>query len=139
MSYRPGLYLSLLIMVIHGFALGLDWYGSIPTFDVYMHFSGGLAMGLIALALRASGSRTLRGSTPWWMSAIFVIGFVALIGVLWEFHEFVLDLLSKDLKAAHAQASLGDTMADLFFDLLGGTVAVVGAPVFSRFFGRQSR
>lgn len=44
---------------------------------------------------------------------IFVLGFSALIGVLWEFNEFIFDSIGD----------LVDTIEDLFLDLFGGLVA----------------
>ncbi|GEM_PF-5153982 len=56
------------------------------------------------------------------LNFIFAISFVALIGVLWEFYEFLTDVLLPIMPILHpviAQPSLADTMADFFFDLLG--------------------
>ena len=56
--------------------------------------------------------------------ALVVLSFVALVGVLWEFHEFVADLYIRN-RAWVTQAGVGDTMGDLLSDILGGTMAVV--------------
>ena len=55
---------------------------------------------------------------------ILIVSFAVFIGVLWEFFEFLFDVfLSSKGYFAAAQQGTGDTMSDLFFDLLGGFVA----------------
>lgn len=60
------------------------------------------------------------------MTIIDCLSFVALVGVLWEFFEFGYDVFisSKGYSGA-LQQGVGDTMSDLFFDLLGGLVFLV--------------
>jgi uncharacterized membrane protein YjdF len=60
------------------------------------------------------------------MTIIDYLSFVALVGVLWEFFEFGYDVFisSKGYFMA-AQEGVGDTMSDLFFDLLGGLLCLV--------------
>gem|GEM_PF-1613175 len=55
---------------------------------------------------------------------VLMLGFVALIGVLWEFYEFLHDFyLLTGGKISVFQNSFADTIKDLFFDLVGGTTA----------------
>ena len=49
---------------------------------------------------------------------IMALGFVALVGVLWELYEFGLDY--SGLFPFKSQQGLQDTMLDLFWDLAGG-------------------
>ncbi len=56
-------------------------------------------------------------------SFIIFIGFVALTGVLWEFFELVLDRYLIHNGYSFLPGVYEDTLSDLFFDLLGGTIA----------------
>lgn len=56
--------------------------------------------------------------------ALVIVSFVAFVGVLWEFHEFVADIYIRN-RAWVTQAGVGDTMLDLLSDILGGTIAVI--------------
>ena len=64
---------------------------------------------------------------------IIILSFVALIGIFWEFYEFLSDffLSSKNYTQIFQQGA-ADTMGDLFFDLLGGTVLSLAFKLFSR-------
>lgn len=118
------------MLILHGIALVGDLYYLIPWFDSVMHTIGGLAVGLVALAWwdKVVEKITLRPSVtlpPALISFLFTLGIVAIVGIVWEWHEFILDALAHDVNRQPAQPSTFDTMADFFFDLLGGTLAFV--------------
>lgn len=54
------------------------------------------------------------------MDVAAILAFVALIGVFWEFFEFISDFLIKSKHSGLFQAGAADTLGDLFFDLVGG-------------------
>lgn len=55
------------------------------------------------------------------ISLVIVLSFTALIGVLLEFTEFFYDIfISSRGYSGFLQLGAADTIADLFFDLLGG-------------------
>ena len=56
--------------------------------------------------------------------ALFVatIGIVALIGVLWEFFELILDRYIIHTGFTYLPNVFEDTLLDLFWDLAGGTI-----------------
>lgn len=89
-----------------------------------MHFLGGFWVG--ALAVRFFN---LPGKMPVDSSTIFVIflvlSAVSLVGILWEFSEFIFDQFSffGHNPRLLQQQGVADTMSDLFFDLLGGLSA----------------
>lgn len=123
-----------LILAIHVVALLSGWYEFHRWFDIPMHFAGGVAIGLLVLAGfevcidKLSFARTIR---TFWQTIIYglgVLGLVALVGVAWEWYEFIFDTIAVQLSAnvMPAQMGLGDTMADLFLDLSGGLVAFLG-------------
>jgi hypothetical protein len=115
------------VMAVHAVLLYLHAYSVWPDIDVPMHFSGGFAMGLLALAIFSAGHAKSKGqgSHAWYIKPLFVVGFVALVAVLWEFHEFLLDVwFVQNGSWEKTQISLADTMGDLFFGLLGGLAAL---------------
>lgn len=66
----------------------------------------------------------------------FLLVFILAVGVIWELAEFGVDLATQTLEvdAALAQHGIGDTVGDLFFDLLGGIVAAtIGASYLTGF------
>ncbi|MEK7451744.1 MAG: hypothetical protein AAB664_00225, partial [Patescibacteria group bacterium] len=66
-----------------------DLYGSHPNIDIPMHLLGGFSIGLLGISLYHIAVK--KQKLPRWFYVLFVIGFVLLVGVLWEFHEWVLD------------------------------------------------
>ncbi len=129
-SYRQAATTIGWVLFFH--ALGMlalySWY---PYFDVPMHFGGGVAMGVLALALWDHHIRSITFSVknPWVKHIFFalcILGFVGLVGIAWEWFEFGLDeFFTVRNNWGLAQAGLSDTMADLFLDLLGGLVVVL--------------
>lgn len=119
----------LLVLIAHAVGLLFDLYSLITWYDVPMHAGGGLAMGALGLAIWHEGIEdvTFKGALQrhlkWWLVPGVILGFVALIGVFWEVHEWLLDELIGGVYLR--QASVADTMADFIFDLLGGTVALL--------------
>lgn len=64
---------------------------------------------------------------------IVILSLVALIGIFWEFYEFLNDFfLSSKNYTQIFQQSAADTIGDLFFDLLGGTVFISVYKLFPR-------
>jgi len=70
----------------------------------------------------ASNYHTKR--SPVWYHYTFVVGFAMLIGVAWEFHEYIFDqTINVWYNLSQSQLSLGDTMKDFLMDWLGATTA----------------
>lgn len=116
------------MLLAHGVAMAGELYYLLPWFDAVMHTFGGLAVGLVALACwhLAVEKVTLRPQvtlSPTVITLLFTLGIVAIIGIVWEWHEFALDALANNLERLPAQPSTFDTMSDFFFDLLGGGLA----------------
>lgn len=105
-----------------------NWY---HWYDIPMHIGGGIAMGILALALwnilvKSVVLRTKKKWATFFPKIFFVLGFVGLIGIGWEWFEFLFDtLFSVRLSWGIAQTSVADTMADLFCDLVGGLIGVL--------------
>ncbi|MCR4312432.1 MAG: hypothetical protein NUV56_04065 [Candidatus Uhrbacteria bacterium] len=130
------------ILVIHVVAVLRDLYGTVQWFDIPMHWFGGFSMAFLGLAVWMSFVRTfhVEGKGPFGKRADmlvrlgWVMGFVAVVGIGWEWFEFLCDQIFPTLVPAYrsAQPNLGDTMADLFFDLFGGVVGYVFARHYDR-------
>ncbi len=105
-----------------------SWY---PYYDVPMHFGGGVAMAVLALALWDHVVLDVRFKLKQeWLSKVFfagvVLGFVGLIGIGWEWMEFILAELTRvNSWSGLVQMGLGDSLADLFFDLLGALCVIL--------------
>ena len=111
--------LSILILIgIFGYTGGVwggAWY--LESGNSYFHFVGGFFIALLVASYYASEFGKL--SQPFRLFAL--LGIVIGIGVLWEFHEFVLG----QLIGVSLQGDLADTIKDLFLDTLGGLIAAL--------------
>lgn len=106
--------------------LGAEWlYDTWLWFDIVMHFLGGVVAAVIAMALwdanvKSVALRTKKPLVRWAFFATCIVSFGAFVGVGWEWFEFIFSQLT-DIPGAwgFGQPGLGDTMADLFCDILG--------------------
>lgn len=128
MTFKRASVITGIVLLFHGIGLLFHLYWVFPWYDIPLHFGGGLAMGAFGIALWHQGIEHVtfktmleRHLSPW-LVPLFVIGFVALIGVLWEMHEFLLDVA---IGGVARQADVADTMADLFNDIAGGLLALL--------------
>ena len=126
MSYRnkQGLFVALFLyafLALYWIMLLAGWHETIWWFDDLLHFLGGFwVAALFGYLINRWGLTSI--DNKFWLKLLLGLGFVALVGILWEFHEFIADwFLQKPLM----QEGIGDTMSDLFFDLLGGSVFIV--------------
>lgn len=113
------IFLILCLLFILGYTgeyWGGTWY--FDTGNTYFHFVGGLFIGLLI----ASYYSTQLGKLSQPLRLFCILGMVMGVGVLWEFHEFVLDHIFNTLKF---QGDLADTMQDLLMDSLGGISATL--------------
>ena len=122
---RPLFFLMLLIFTANSLALAFHWYYSIWWFDMLMHFLGGLWEGLFFIWFFSSpdiGESLRLSPEPKNFTRLITktVLFVLLIGVLWEFFEFFTNnYIGSD------PFNILDTVSDIFFDLAGGTFAVL--------------
>ncbi|MEK7632323.1 MAG: hypothetical protein AAB473_00850 [Patescibacteria group bacterium] len=122
------------VIVVHILAIGMGWYGGVSWFDVPMHFFGGYVMALLGLAVWGwillhveIRTKTLAFS-PYArliLEGVFVVGFALLVGVAWEWYEFLFDQFATSFvqKFGVAQMGLPDTMDDLLNDTIGALTA----------------
>lgn len=111
---------SLLIILAILFVLGYTggWWGGAWYFErgnTYFHFAGGLFMGLLVASYYRSEFGKLSQPFRFFCLLAIVMG----IGVLWEFHEYVLSRIA----GASFMGDLADTMKDLLMDTFGGIIS----------------
>lgn len=107
----------LIVLAANFLGLGFDWFEKFPWFDGLLHLSGGALMAMLffwyfnPVRLQASSLN----------KAILAFSFVALVGVLWEFAEitFLNSFVANLYQSVKVEATLFDTLADLFLDLVG--------------------
>ena len=113
----------ILIVVAHGWALSSSAYFYVWWLDSVLHFSGGFWLAALAIFVLVSREKIYSSEHPFFLFFI-AMSFVALMGMLWEFSEYGLDLFFGRVGQTTAlQQGLKDTMSDLFFDLAGGFLA----------------
>ena len=111
------------------------WYFTVWWFDIPMHLAGGAWVGVLFLYLfgeRFPAAFDIKKNAV--ATALFLLGFTALVGIGWEVYEYIFDafVLRAYPLLGRAQASVADTVADLVNDLIGGgttlTVWLYGRP-----------
>jgi len=118
--------LAIAIALIHSVAVFYNWYWRFLWIDVPMHFLGGVLAAIIFIWLCEKLPGHFGLSRNFFITALAVLSFTALVGVLWEFSEFVYDvIISSRGWGALAGQGARDMIEDLFFDLLGGLAVVV--------------
>lgn len=97
---------------------GWYYYPRLTWVDIPMHFWGGLVAGIWAYLVFIKNR-----SYSFIEEVLIVLGIVALVGVGWEFFEWILDhILSRWYIFPRNQPSVDDVLGDLLMDLLGGVV-----------------
>ncbi len=113
----------LLVIGVHYLGMHFDWYEAFVWFDIPMHIAGGAVIGLLAMATwgtqikKITFTNTASPIIVHSFKLIWVLGCVALVGIGWEWYEYVF--------AGYSQASVADTLADLYFDLLGALLMFI--------------
>ena len=115
--------LGAVLIVAHLVAVITQWYHTHPWIDIPQHFFGGVFAALIFYWITYRFPRFFKLIPSFPVPLILVLSWTAFLGVLFEFTEFIYDLVIFDsLSLGNFPTQLGvrDTMGDLFFDLIGG-------------------
>jgi uncharacterized membrane protein YjdF len=112
-GFIAGVFLLCLLLIFTGVA------GDYEILDIPLHFLGGFGWGLVAILLI---KRTNVTNLPKWFTLVFTIGLVLIVGTLWEFAEYLLELAVGDSQYL-TPLTLRDTLADLLNDSLGAITA----------------
>jgi hypothetical protein len=122
------------LLIVHVIAIAFNLYDKVQWIDSPMHFLGGVSVGLMGVGiLFLYGEKNPKSSIPLFIKVIFVLGVVALVGIAWEWYEYLLDhvVFTRELIGL-SQPSIADTLLDLFFDLLGGGVVITAHELIKR-------
>lgn len=127
MYARPAKMLLVLLLAVilaaHVWAMANSGYFYVWWLDIVLHFAGGfwLAAIVIFFFLEKHSSEFPKRRD---LSFLILVSMVSLGGILWEFFEFGYDVFfARPPVLPLAQLGQGDTMGDLFLDLLGAGVA----------------
>ncbi len=119
---KASLSLGALLLFTHFINSVNDWYHTTPWVDIPQHIGAGILAALVFYWLSYYFRDSLNLNRSPRFTIFLVLGWTALLGVSWEFYEFMHDeiVMFFGLKFHLAQLSNFDTMKDLFDDLFGG-------------------
>lgn len=119
--------LGVLLLFTHFINSANNWYRETPWVDIPQHIGAGVLAALVFYWLSYYFRDSLNLSRSPRLTIFLVLGWTALLGVSWEFYEFIHDeiVVSFGLKFQLAQLSNFDTMKDLLDDLLGGLALAI--------------
>lgn len=115
--------LAYYLFLIPAMVLGIDFelYRTIPPMDKVVH----TASGVLSAFAASSFLRQTTGTKKLWFVGIFMMGFVALMAVLWECFEFFVDqAFGGHMQQLHT-VGVSDTMWDMIVALIGGAVVTM--------------
>ncbi|MBR3263893.1 DUF2238 domain-containing protein [Candidatus Saccharibacteria bacterium] len=116
--------LAYLLFIIPAMVVGIDFdvYKIIYPFDKIVHTLSGVltAFGAREIIDQASGK-----PDEMWFKALFSMAFVALIAVLWECFEFLMDQVTGTNMQELIAPGIADTMFDMIVALVGGVIGTV--------------
>jgi hypothetical protein len=99
-----------------------NFYDLYPWIDIPMHFLGGFSVAyMIVLFLRFWKEEKLITINSKIIFILIIVCAVSFIAVLWEFWEYLMDLIFK----TNFILSLEDTLSDLVMGILGGLTGAV--------------
>lgn len=124
---RAAVSLGTLLLITHLINVANNWYRTITWVDIPQHFGAGVlaALTFYWLSYRFRNALNLERNPSF--TLLLVLSWTALLGVSWEFFEFIHDemVMFFGLKFQLAQLSNFDTMKDLFNDLMGGLALTI--------------
>ena len=116
--------LAYLLFIIPAMVLGidLDVYKVFYPFDKIVHTLSGVltAFGAREIIDQASGK-----PDQMWFKALFSMAFVALVAVLWECFEFLMDQVTGTKMQELIAPGISDTMFDMIVALIGGAIGTI--------------
>lgn len=120
--------LTVAAFIAHFTAVYHNWYRTASWVDIPIHFWWGAMGALIFYWFFHHFPKYFDPERNFFITLVLVLNWTAFGGILWEFGEFVYDLIvityGFDLKIV--QSGLIDTLSDLLLNMLGGlTVALL--------------
>lgn len=136
-SFKTIASLLLIILLVHILALINYWYWTYQWLDIPMHFLGGFWAAMAIIFLISNFQFPIQKeflNQNFLRFTIVILSFVIFIGVFLEFVEFLYDIfISSRGYSGFLQLGAADTIADLFFDLLGAFVFIFIYRIQERF------
>ncbi|MEK7193329.1 MAG: hypothetical protein AAB652_00905 [Patescibacteria group bacterium] len=125
----------LLIILAHLIGVFEGLYVSVWWYDIPLHLFGGAWVALLFFYIAEDYWKIFSSSAgsrkQFLMVVCLTLGFVMLVGVFWEFYEYLFDVfIAGKHPFAYAQQGLADTMGDLFNDFVGGSIVVFTRKLF---------
>ena len=114
------------ILSFHFLSSFYHWYDAVLWLDIPMHLIGGMWVALLFVYLFEKYLLKLE-QVHFFKSLILTLGFVALIGILWEFYEYLSDVYIykiHPLNLVFNPKNYPDTLSDIVNDLIGGTAVL---------------
>ena len=116
------------ILAFHFLAGFLSWYHAIWWLDIPMHLIGGAWVASLFFYLFNNCWKILPPKGRFFPTLILCLGFVALVGVLWEFYEYLADVFinkTHPFFIVNDTKLLFDTLKDILNDLIGGVFVAI--------------
>ncbi len=108
------LLLVVAVLVLHVLATVFYWYTSINDFDKIMHTLGGIFIALLGGMFCWRYIKHI----GWCDMAVALLLFVFIMGLAWEYYEYVVQYFVKGVRLA----DINDSITDLMCDMLGGII-----------------
>lgn len=134
-TIKGAFYAAVSVFLLNVVLVLIGAYAAWPHIDMPMHMLGGFLMGCLAWGIAFHFVKDVKFEnfkpiTRYIMSFLYVLGFVALVSVLWEAYEYLADVIMqsrlKDLNnqlAGIRSPGVKDMMGDFAMDFIGGTLA----------------
>lgn len=100
------------------------WYTSITPFDMYMHTLGGIFVAVVAGAFLSKDTIFADNKKLFIILSLFVF----IVGLGWEYYEYIVQFY---IKGVHL-ADLNDSISDLLCDMLGGVIGFFFVLIFKK-------
>lgn len=129
-------FLITLSLFLHTFlGEGMRFYERVGVWDNILHFYGTAVVSFLAFMIVYSlhYTRKIRLTIPF--IGFFTVIFALAVGALWEVGEYTVDVLF----GTYTQDGLTDTMWDIIYDLIGGTVVAAFGMVYVRYTRPETR
>lgn len=111
------------IFVAWAFTMIYEWHFYYWWVDMILHFAGGFWVLVLARYVANHYNIEMSGAHRDVARFLVFISFVAFVGILWEFFEFILDRYITFTGFTYLARVFEDTLLDLVLDILGGTIA----------------
>lgn len=118
------------IFVFFAYFLGsiINLYNKVYCYDTIMHFLSGFATSFLAIDILKRNNVKYKNII---INIIFILGFSALVAVLWEIFEFSTDIIFKKDAQNVLATGIYDTMKDIISAMLA-TIIFIFIYVYER-------